>query len=455
MHVKEFLKKFCPPSARTFHSAQEKISSAQQDIQNRLFESCDILTQLSTDTSASLDILARLSAGMSDEHDAFAQLSAGMSDGREALARLSAGLSDGREALAQLSAGMSDGREALARLSAEVSGVRDALAQLSAEVAANRDILKQLSIEKRQYNNQFEYDYLQTHGFFQAVTSGDLMYRYMRLVDGLDEESIETVNRILTRIQIMEKSRALPLDIYNDEEKKMFTFLEKEFPREVLKVSDNCYAYKQYRLPVNHFEPCVFFDKHGITQLSANRNRMIQGDIIDAGGFIGDSVLVLSPLTGGKVYTFEPVRENFDLMQKTMELNHITNAVCEKAALGRQSGTAAFAVQNFCSYRTDSMDEGTEKVPVITLDEYVREHPLQVGLIKSDLEGMEQDFLLGAKETITTQKPVLLLSMYHNDRDFFGLKPLLESWDVGYHFKVFKGLDYGICLETMLIAEVY
>ena len=101
------------------------------------------------------------------------------------------------------------------------------------------------------------------------------------------------------------------------------------------------------------------------------------------------------------------------------------------------------------------MDEGTEKVPVITLDEYVREHPLQVGLIKSDLEGMEQDFLLGAKETITTQKPVLLLSMYHNDRDFFGLKPLLESWDVGYHFKVFKGLDYGICLETMLIAEVY
>lgn len=54
----------------------------------------------------------------------------------------------------------------------------------------------------------------------------------------------------------------------------------------------------------------------------------------------------------------------------------------------------------------------------------------------------------------TTQRPVLLLSMYHNDRDFFGLKPLLESWDVGYRFKVFKGLDYGICLETMLIAEV-
>ena len=426
MNVKEFLKKFCPPSARTFHSAQEKISSAQQDIRNRLFDNCDILTQLSTYTSASLDILAQLSAGMTE----------------------------GRETLAQLSAGMTDGRETLAQLSAGIYGVRDALAQLSEEMAANRDILKQLSMEKRQYNNQFEYDYLQNHGFFQAVTSGDLMYRYMRLVDGLDEESIETVNQILTRIQIMEKSRTLPLDIYNDEEKKMFTFLEKEFPCEVLKLSDNCYTYKQYRLPVNHFEPCVFFDKHGITQLSANRNRMIQGDIIDAGGFIGDSVLVLSPYTNKKVYTFEPVKENFDLLKKTMELNDITNAVCENMALGGQCGTEIFAAQSFSSCRTDSVDEGTEKVPVITLDEYVREHHLQVGLIKTDLEGMEQDFLMGAKETITTQKPVLLLSMYHNDGDFFGLKPLLESWDVGYHFKVFKGLDYGICLETMLVAEV-
>lgn len=426
MYVKEFLKKFCPPSARTFHSAQEEISSAQRDIRNRLFENCDILTQLSADASASFDILAQLSAGMTDV----------------------------RETLTQLSAGMNDGRESLAQMSAGVSGVCDALAHLLEETATNRDLLKQLSMEKRLYNNQFEYDYLQNHGFFQAVTSGDLMYRYMRLVTDLDEESIETVNQILTRIQIMEKSRVLPLDIYNDEEKKMFTFLEREFSREVLKLSDNCYTYKQYRLPVNHFEPCVFFDKHGITQLSAIRNWMIQGDIIDAGGFIGDSVLVLAPYTNKKVYTFEPVKENFELLKKTMELNDITNVVCENMALGEQCGTAIFSTQSFGSCRTDSVGEGTEKAPVITLDEYVREHHLQVGLIKTDLEGMEQDFLMGAKETITTQKPALLLSMYHNDRDFFGLKPLLESWDVGYHFKVFKGLDYGICLETMLVAEV-
>lgn len=426
MYVKEFLKKFCPPSARTFHSAQERIFFAQQDIQNQLTGNRDILTQLSVDTSASLDILARLSAEMSDGHETLAQLPADVSEIREILAQLSAGVSE----------------------------VRSALAQLSAEVAAGCDILKQLSTEKRQYSNQFEYDYLQKHGFFQAVISGDLMYRYMRLVDGLDEESIETVNQILTRIQIMEKSQTLPLDIYNDEEKKMFTFLEKGFSREILKLSDNCYAYKQYRLPINHFEPCVFFDKHGITQLSGSRNRMIQGDIIDAGGFIGDSVLVLSPYTNKKVYTFEPVKENFDLLRKTMELNNITNVVCENMALGSQCGTAFFSAQSFSSCRTDSADEETEKVPVITLDEYVSEHHLQVGLIKTDLEGMEQDFLMGAKETITTQKPVLLLSMYHNDQDFFGLKPLLEDWNVGYRFKVFKGLDYGICLETMLVAEV-
>ncbi len=83
----------------------------------------------------------------------------------------------------------------------------------------------------------------------------------------------------------------------------------------------------------------------------------------------------------------------------------------------------------------------------------MREHQLRVGLIKTDLEGMEQDFLAGAKETIMKQKPILLLSMYHNDSDFFDMKRLLESWNVGYHFKVRRGREHSISLETMLIAE--
>lgn len=83
----------------------------------------------------------------------------------------------------------------------------------------------------------------------------------------------------------------------------------------------------------------------------------------------------------------------------------------------------------------------------------MQEHGLNVGLIKVDTEGHEQPFLRGAEQTIRTQKPVLLISIYHNMPDFFHIKPMLESWNLGYSFRVHKPIDGSVALETLLIAE--
>jgi len=287
---------------------------------------------------------------------------------------------------------------------------------------------------------------------FEAVERNDCEKRYSCLTDGLDKESIHTIDRILKRIQIAKRNHGLPIGMYDAKEKEDSRYLIKNFDCQIKKISGDCYAFKQYKLPIPHFEPCVFMSLHGIPEIDTDPGVLKEKDIIDAGGFIGDSVLVLAPYTERNVYTFEPVKENFDLLLKTMELNHIQNVVCENVALGSRQGEVSFQENGSTSKKV--VNSGGRGVPVITLDEYVREHRLQVGLIKTDLEGMEQDFLAGAKETITNQKPVLLLSMYHNDSDFFEMKQLLESWDVGYHFKVRRGLEHSILLETMLIAEV-
>lgn len=55
-----------------------------------------------------------------------------------------------------------------------------------------------------------------------------------------------------------------------------------------------------------------------------------------------------------------------------------------------------------------------EEISIITLDSFVEENNIRVGLIKVDIEGSEQDFLKGAEKTIKTQKPFLLISIYHN-----------------------------------------
>ncbi len=64
------------------------------------------------------------------------------------------------------------------------------------------------------------------------------------------------------------------------------------------------------------------------------------------------------------------------------------------------------------------------------------------------------EFLKGAKHTICTQKPTMLISIYHSLDDFFEIKPLIESWNLGYTFSIHKPIDYTISVETGLFCEI-
>ena len=61
----------------------------------------------------------------------------------------------------------------------------------------------------------------------------------------------------------------------------------------------------------------------------------------------------------------------------------------------------------------------------------------------------------GARKTIEKYRPVLLISMYHNPSDFFEIKPMIDSWNLGYKFSVYKPLGNNtVVAETLLIAQV-
>jgi len=91
---------------------------------------------------------------------------------------------------------------------------------------------------------------------------------------------------------------------------------------------------------------------------------------------------------------------------------------------------------------------------MITLDSFVDKFGLEVGLIKVDIEGYEREFLKGAEKTIREQRPTLIISIYHHAADFFDIKPIIESWNLGYRFKVYKPVDFSISREVLLIAEI-
>ena len=69
------------------------------------------------------------------------------------------------------------------------------------------------------------------------------------------------------------------------------------------------------------------------------------------------------------------------------------------------------------------------------------------------MEGFEQQVLHGAQQTIQTQRPTLLISIYHNADDFFSIKPWIENLNLGYRFKLFKPTNTAILAGLLLIAE--
>jgi FkbM family methyltransferase len=176
-------------------------------------------------------------------------------------------------------------------------------------------------------------------------------------------------------------------------------------------------------------------------------------DIIDAGAGVGDSALVLSQYTDKTVHSFEPASTEFASIGPLLERNKVTNVVTYRMALGEKNDEVTMNVHGGgSSILYHAPHDPKEKVAISTLDSIVEEKGLRVGLIKTDLEGYEQLFLKGAEKTIKKQKPVLLISIYHNADDFFNIKPLLEDWSLGYKFHFFKPLDGTVLIETVLIA---
>jgi FkbM family methyltransferase len=215
--------------------------------------------------------------------------------------------------------------------------------------------------------------------------------------------------------------------------------------------------------PINNL-----FTKMGLNTIE-NKKYFENKDIIDAGAYIGDTSFVLSEYTGktGKVHAFEPDPNNYKELIANIKLNTDNHKIkdeviipvkkglsCKEGTLILYSDPTRPSISSLvpeANFHTNDLTEKHE-VEITTIDKYAEEKNLKVGLIKSDVEGAEQDLLKEAEKTIKKHKPVLLISIYHNAKDFFEIKPKLE--ELGYKkFHVQKTDSNSVIADTMLICE--
>lgn len=295
------------------------------------------------------------------------------------------------------------------------------------------------------------------------VKSPDIVEKTQRLISGMDSTQAGKILKVIRQLKECYLSKYHRVEV-NDKDEIYALMKADEFRKNVVELAPDVFCYGGYFSPIDCFFPNVYLYKQGLHFLESKTLEMMKHkDIIDVGGYVGDSAILFErEFTLKNVHTFEATKTNFALMQKTLKLNNSKRIIPVNKGLGSKSETLEISIYGGASTMNDGIKAmfddkhyfHTETAEIITLDSYVEEHNIEVGFIKVDIEGFEQEFLKGAKETIKKFRPAMLISIYHNYDDFFNIKPLIESWDLGYTFKFDKPIDGIVCVESVLYCEV-
>ena len=139
--------------------------------------------------------------------------------------------------------------------------------------------------------------------------------------------------------------------------------------------------------------------------------------VVEVGANIGAHTVPLAQWVGttGKVIAFEPQRVVFQTLCANVALNNLLNVHCLQQAVGSEPGSIVVphidyqSENNFGGLGLGSFTRG-ESVPLVTIDSL---NLTACHFLKLDVEGMERDAILGARETLEKFKPVLYVE---NDR---------------------------------------
>lgn len=181
-----------------------------------------------------------------------------------------------------------------------------------------------------------------------------------------------------------------------------------------------------------------------------------KGDIVlDCGAAFGDVSLQFAQSTGpsGHVICFEP----YPLFLEVFQSNMLMNAEFSKSitlierAVWNESDEELSFIEGGGGSRIDQKNKSSRKILTTKIDDTVNQLALpNVDFIKMDIEGAELNALLGAKKTITENKPKLAICLYHSPKDFYEIPALIHSWGLGYKF--FINHHYMNQWETVLYA---
>ncbi len=157
---------------------------------------------------------------------------------------------------------------------------------------------------------------------------------------------------------------------------------------------------------------------------------------VDIGGYTGDTLASYARTFGQKtykrLYCYEIVPADIEYIEENIKRLQLDNVVLRKKGASSKSGTM-YLTDNVLSSVSHLYESGTIAVPVVKIDDDIEE---DVTFIKMDIEGAEEDALLGCLEKIRQNHPKLALSIYHNHKDMWKLARIIYEVDPSYKFYI-------------------
>lgn len=167
---------------------------------------------------------------------------------------------------------------------------------------------------------------------------------------------------------------------------------------------------------------------------------------MDLGAYTGDTVsdFLKRVSSYNKIIAVEPDRKSFRKLKANTE--NISCIRIENVAVSKECGILPFSMKggrNSSAFRGETLVE-FKNIDSLSQDEGIT-------YIKMDLEGEEENAILGGKDTILKYKPKMLVSAYHRTDDFLKLPKAvlnirddykiylrhfksLPAWDTNYYF---------------------
>jgi len=176
--------------------------------------------------------------------------------------------------------------------------------------------------------------------------------------------------------------------------------------------------------------------------------------VIDIGANIGDSAIYFALKGAKKIIALEPFPKNFNSAKKNIELNKLSDKIDLQLA-GCSSKTGEMIINSNEGSSQTSLRESIEgkNIPLLTLENIIKNNKIESALLKMDCEGCEYDSILNSSEDTLKKFSHIQLEYHYGYKN---IKNKLEK--CGFKVSITKpifNLNYEASESKMYIGFLY